>query len=285
MPEDLATNASSEAQPGTNTGVTAAGPLSPTPALTTLEPQVEVPTKPKRDRLFYTAAAALVLVLMLLGFQKYYLQGKLADGTDIPVLRQTPILLHATAMTAWVVLFLVQPVLIASRRRRLHMAIGRFGAVLAVGVVVLGAWVTIDAASLGRPAGGFAGLTTRAFNMMAVSFVVMFGVFVAVAVYFRRRPEIHRPMMLMATLILIPAAVDRFDPIYGLYGGTVMEQAVGPHLSAFVIATLLLVVKWLITRSFDRWFAIAYGSMVASCLLLWRVANTDAWERLANQLL
>lgn len=259
--------------------------MNPAPPLTTYEPRVERPTKRTRGRLFYTGAAALVLVLMLLGFHRYYLRGKTAAGGDVPEPMRIPVILHGSVMTAWVVLCLVQPALVAGRRRRLHMAVGRFGAVLAVGVVVLGAWVAILAASLGRPEGGFAGLSTKAFDMLSVSFVVMFGVFVAIAVYYRRRPEIHRPMMLMGTLIIIPAAVDRFDPLYRLYGGTVMEQALGPHLSAFLIATLLLVVNWLVTRSFDRWFAVAYGSMVASCLLVWRLANTDAWERLATQLL
>lgn len=255
------------------------------PTTTTLKPRVRAPTKPRRDRLFYTGAAALILVLMLLGFHKYYLHWKTSAGGYFPAPMRTPIFLHASVMTAWVVLSVIQPLLIASGRRRLHMTIGRFGAVLALGVVVMGTWVATLAASLGRPEGGFAGLTTKAFDMLSVSFVVMFGVFVAVAVSFRFRPEIHRPMMLMATLIVIPAAVDRFGPIYGLYGGTVFEQTLGPHLSAFVIATLLLVVKWLITGSVDRWFAIAYGSMVASCLLVWRVANTEAWERLATLLL
>ena len=113
---------------------------------------------------------------------------------------------------------------------------------------------------------------------------MLFGVFVTIAVYFRRRPGVHRPMMLMATLIVIPAAVDRFEPIYDLYEGTVFERTIGPHLPAFVIATVLLLVKLVINRSFDRWFAIACCCLVASCLLVWRLANTDAWERLASLL-
>jgi uncharacterized membrane protein len=257
--------------------------MNPNPMLAKVEPRLEAATKPKRDRLFYAGAAALFLVLMLLGFQKYYLHGKLADGSDIPAVRQTPLLLHAIAMSAWVVLFFVQSLLIAGGRRRVHMAIGRFGAVLAVTMVVLGAWVAIQRASLARPEDRSGFLTAKAFCLFALCSVVLFGVFVTVAVYSRRRPWIHRPMMLMATLIVLPAAIDRFEPIYGLYGGTVWEKAIGPHLSVFVIAALLLVVKWLVTRSFDRWFAIAYGSMVASLLLVWRVANTDAWERLAAQ--
>jgi len=257
--------------------------MNPTPTLTTVEPWI--PTKPKRGRLFYAGAATLVLVLMLLGFQKYYLQGKTSAGHDIPVAKQTVILLHASVMTMWFVLFLVQPLLIASGRRRLHMAIGRFGAVLAFGVVVLGAWVAIQAASSAPPEDRMFGLTIKAFCLLAISNVVMFGVLVSVAVYYRHRPKIQRPMMLMATLIVIPAAVDRIGPVLSLYEGTVLELIFGPLISTLVIATLLLGVKWLVSGSIDRWFAIAYGYVVVYCLLVWRLTNTDAWEQLAALLL
>lgn len=255
------------------------------PTRTTDEPRVQVPTKPKRGRLFYTGAAALVLVLMLLGFQQYYLHGKGYPGRDIAPPMQTLVLLHAIAMTAWVVLFLVQPLLVASGNRRVHMAVGRFGAILAACVVVLGMWVAIQGAPLVPPEFRLWGLAPKAFNMFSVVTIVIFGVFVAVGVYYRRRPDIHRPMMLMATLIVIAAAVARIDPLNALYEGTALQTIFGPLLWTVALATLLLVVKWLITGSFDRWFAIGYACLVGSDLLVWRIANTEAWDRLATLLL
>ena len=114
--------------------------------------------------------------------------------------------------------------------------------VLAACVVVLGSWVAIRGASLVPPEERIWGLAPKPFNLFAVVQIVSFGLFVGVGVYYRRRPDIHRPMMLMATL-------------------------------------------WFITPSFDRWFAIGYGCLVASHLLVWWIANSDAWERLATQLL
>ena len=64
-------------------------------------------------RLFYPGTAVLLLVLTHVGFQWYYLHGKAYSGRDIAPPLQTPILMHATVMTAWIVLFLVQPLLIA----------------------------------------------------------------------------------------------------------------------------------------------------------------------------
>jgi hypothetical protein len=259
--------------------------MNPTPTLTPDEPRVKVPAKPKRGRLFYSGAAALLLVLMLLGFQQDYLHGKAFPGRDIAPPLHTLVLLHATAMTTWVVLFLVQPLLIANGRRRVHMAVGRFGAVLAACVVVLGLGLGIQGARLTPPGLRVWGLTPKQFMIVPVVTVVIFGLFVAVGVYYRRRPVVHRPMMLMATLIAIPAAIARIGPLNALYEGTVWQMIFGPFLWTLVIATLLLVVKSLRTRSFDRWFAIAYGCLVASCLVVWRVATTDAWDWFATLLL
>jgi hypothetical protein len=171
------------------------------------------------------------------------------------------------------------------QQRRVHMAVGRFGAVLAACVVVLGSWVAIRGASLVPPEERISGLAPKPFNLFAVVQIVSFGLFVGVGVYYRRRPDIHRPMMLMATLTVIGAAVARIGPLNALYEGTVLQTIFGPDMWTLVLATLLLVVKWFITRSFDRWFAIGYGCLVASHLLVWWVANTDAWERLATSLL
>jgi hypothetical protein len=259
--------------------------MNPTPTLTPDEPRVKGSAKPKHGRLFYSGAAALVLVLMLVGFQQYYLYGQAFPGRDIAPPLHTLVLLHATAMTAWVVLFLVQPLLIANGSRRVHMAVGRFGAVLAACVVVLGLWLGIQAARLTPPGVRVWGLTPRQFMIVPVVTVVIFGLFVAVGVYYRRRPVIHRPMMLMATLIAIPAAVARIGPLNALYEGTVWQTTFGPFLWTLAIATLLFVVKWLMTRSFDRWFAIAYGCLVACCLVVWRAATTDAWNWFATLLL
>jgi uncharacterized membrane protein YozB (DUF420 family) len=259
--------------------------MNPTRTLTPDEPRVRVLPKPKRGRYFYSGAAVLFLVFMLLGFQQYYLHGKAFPGRDIAPPLQTLVLLHATAMTAWIVLFLVQPVLIASGSRRAHMAVGRFGAVLAAGIVVLGLMLGIQGTRLTPPEVRVWGVTPKQFMAVPVVSVVIFGLLVAVGVYYRRRPDIHRPMMLMATLIAIPAAVARIGPLNALYENSVLQTIFGPFLWTLVLATLLLVVRWLVTRSFERWFVIGYCCLVASCLLVWRAATTDAWDRFATLLL
>lgn len=259
--------------------------MNPAPTLTSNEPRVKVPAKPKTDRFFYSGAATILLVLMLLGFQQYYLYGKGYPNRDIAPPMQTPVLLHAIAMTGWVVLFLAQSLLIAGGSRRVHMALGRVGAVLAAGVVILGMWVAIRGAALVPPEARLWGLAPKPFNLAGVVVVAAFGLFVALGVYHRRRPDIHRPMMLMGTLLVLSAAVARIGPLSALYEGTALQTLFGTFLWTLALATFLLVAKCVLNRAWDHWFAIGYGGLVATCLLLWRAANTETWERLATLLL
>ena len=212
------------------------------------------------DRWFYSGAAALILALMLLGFQQYYLHGKAYPGRPIAPPIRTLVHLHAAAMTAWVVLFLIQPLLIATGNRRVHMVVGSFGAGLAACIVILGLSLGIQGREYTPPVVRIWGLTPGQFMMVPVATVSLFGLLVALGVMTRRRPDVHRPLMLMATLIAIPAAVSRIGPLNALYEGTVLQTIFGPFLWTLVLATLLLVAKCLTRRSLDRW----------SCARVWR---------------
>jgi hypothetical protein len=259
--------------------------MSTISALTTNEPRATTSAKSKPGRLFYAGAAALILVLMFLGFQRYYLHGQAFPEREIPPPMRTLIMLHATAMTAWVVLFMVQSLLVVNRGYRVHMALGRVGAVLAAGMVVLGLMVGIISARHTPPEVRIWTLTPRQFLSVPLITIVLFGLCVAVAVWYRRRPDVHRPMMLTATLIAIPAAVSRIGALSALYEGTAVETVVGPFLWTLVLATVLLVTKCVLTRSFDRWLAVGYSVVVGSSLLIMQLARTAAWDRFAGLLM
>jgi hypothetical protein len=52
-----------------------------------------------------------------------------------------------------------------------------------------------------------------------------------------------------------------------------------------VIGLLLLTVKWLLTRSWDRWYAMGYAGLVVTSASIMRLATTSAWDHLARYLL
>jgi hypothetical protein len=255
------------------------------PPLVEEEPRAKVWTPVSGARLFYPGVAVLLLVLMFLGFREYYLHGRAFPHRPIAPPIATLVLLHGITMSAWVVLLLVQSLLVLNRRIRVHRALGMIGAALAVGMVVLGLRVGIESVRLTPPQARIWGLAPRQFLAVPLISILIFAGFVALGVWYRRRPAVHRPMMLLATFAIIPAAVSRIEPLSALYVGTVWETVFGPFFWTLVLGALLAPVKWLLSRSFDRAYALGYLFLVVSSVLILRLATTGAWDRFASFLL
>jgi hypothetical protein len=228
--------------------------------------------------MLYAATAALLFVIMLLGFQQFYLHGRgYPDHELAPPIRRL-LLAHGLAMTGWMTLFLVQSLLIVSGNRRLHMTLGRLGAVLAVVMVLLGLWLPIATTRV-EPDVTLWGLDRRHFMAIPMLSILSFGAFVAVGISQRRRPEIHRPMMLMATLTIVAAASDRITGLPGLFAMSVWGRAFGPFFPAICIGGVLLVAKWALSHKFDRWYAAGYVAMTGVCAFIMDVAHTRLWDQ------
>jgi hypothetical protein len=78
----------------------------------------------KLDRYFYSISAVVFLLITFWGFHSFYLYGKAAGGNPIAPEMFVLDSIHDAAMSAWVLLFLVQALLIGVRNRRLHMRLG-----------------------------------------------------------------------------------------------------------------------------------------------------------------
>ena len=239
------------------------------------------PTRSNPARFLHLTFAVLLFVLTFLGFQFFYLQGKAYPGREILPQVKTLVMLHGLFMSAWMVLYVVQPLLIAIGNRRLHMAIGKFGAVLAAGMVVLGPMVSVAATRYG-PEFPLWGLNRRQFMAIPILGMLVFSVFVGIGVWQRRRPAIHRSMMLLATLAILVAATDRIGALHGLYGESIWGRVFGPFFPELVICAAFLGVKGLLTRSFDRWFAVGFAAFAVVSASIMQIATTDGWFRFAS---
>jgi len=231
-------------------------------------------------RLLYAAASLLLLMLMLVGFQQFYLHGRGYPAHPLASPIRTLLIAHGVAMTLWIVTLVVQSLLIVGGNRRLHMAVGPFGVALAVPMVLLGLWLPIQTTRF-EPDVTLWGLNRVHFMAIPMITILTFGAFVAVAIRQRRRAEIHRPMMLLATLSIIPAATDRITGLPNLYGASIWGALFGPFFIALMIGTLFLAAKSLVTRAFDRRLAIGLAVLIVVDLLIMRMAHTDAWGRFA----
>lgn len=226
----------------------------------------------KRDRFFYTCCAAIFLVLMVIGFRNYIFGGRLFNGSPINPAMLAAIVAHSSAVFAWFLLFFVQSLLIATQNRRLHMKLGWSVLVIASMIAVTGPVVAIRSTSLESitvfdwPA--------RPFLLVMLTEIALYVIFVAIGVLNRKRPRIHRPMMLLASLSLMSGATGRIPLVNSIFGFHQWMALFGPVVA---LGGLCLLVRWAMTRTFEREFAIGYATLVVVTLAVSRLAITNVW--------
>lgn len=125
---------------------------------------------------------------------------------------------HALLMGSWLLLFLAQATLMATGRRAHHKKLGLIAVLLAPAVVVVMIGVVKSSWSL-TASGPPDLLTPRELGRInfrsnvlleQVRMTILFAVFVSWALLSRRRdPGTHKRMMVLATVIPLPAAIDR----------------------------------------------------------------------------
>jgi hypothetical protein len=161
------------------------------------------------DRPLYLLAAIIFPLIVLAGFARtYYLKGYFAT----PPLPNLIVQVHGIIMTAWVVLFIVQVTLVAKRRTKLHQRLGILGAGLAALVFIVGIVTAIYAAArfvndpslvpLGAP-------PPLPFLIIPIGDMVIFAILITTALYYRKRLDIHKRLMLLAAINLLTPAIAR----------------------------------------------------------------------------
>jgi len=230
-----------------------------------------VRTRIRRDRVFYTTLPMAMAVAVFVGFSRsYYL--KTAFGT--PAL--SPLYhLHGLLFTCWMLLLMIQPALVAARRTPLHRRVGVGGGVLAIAMMVAAYAAIID---LGHRGVGPPGIDPLSFLIVPASTLVVFPVLIGGAFLWRRTPEIHKRLMLIGSLELVPAGFGRWPLIANL----------GP-LAYFGLADLFVAAMLIHDRSTRGRFhpATIYGGLflLASQVLRIVISGSEAWLSFARWLI
>ena len=229
----------------------------------------------RSDQLFYVIAASAMLILTAIGFRFFFLHGKASGGGEITSQIFPLVVVHGLAMFGWVILFFVQSVLIVAGNRRLHTVIGPAGAVLAGIIVVLGS--TAAALSVHFNPEGYSELGgARSFLAIMLAEMVGFGTFVALGMKYRRRVEIHRPMMLLATMFIISGSLARCPYI----GNLAIVPPLYVYLPMLLFAGLLFLLQWGMTRVPNRWHAFGLAGLAATCIVSVIVGSSTVWNQM-----
>lgn len=238
-------------------------------------------TRPRSDGFFYSGAALVILVLTVIGFWPFYARGlAFGDRTISPGILPL-VRVHAAAMSAWVILFLAQSLLIRTRNHRLHMKLGWSALVIASTIGSTGALIAVRSVKA-DPDFQFWGMEYRQFLLVMLAEVGLYTSFVMAGLWFRKRPETHRSMMLLASLSILGGATVRTPFFFPIFGEAGWMGIFGP---IFALGVTFLLVRSLLNRAIDWPMAVGYATMVVVYVFAAIYALSDTWRQLANRLL
>ncbi|MEO5894465.1 MAG: hypothetical protein ABIS06_02060 [Vicinamibacterales bacterium] len=229
------------------------------------------------DRLFYSSIGIVMAMIVVIGFSPtYYLRGYFgAPPTLSGTKALTPLMhVHATLFTSWVLLFILQTTLIATRRVAVHRTLGVAGVALAACMVVVGLVTAVEAAGRGAAPPG---IDPLAFMVVPFFDVLLFGSFVTAATLKRRDKEAHKRLMVLAYVCIITAGVARLPGVV----------AFGPL--AFFGLSFLVVVAGIVYDRISRGHvhrAYVWGLtiLVLSVPVRLALSGTAVWRSLATTL-
>jgi hypothetical protein len=227
------------------------------------------------QRWFWFAGALFAALVVFVGFAPTFYLKSVFGTPQLSTLR----LVHGTVFSAWIVLFVAQTWLVATRRRDAHRALGAFGALLLMAMCVAGYQVAIES--------GRSGFTPDPAKVSALSFMAVplfdlgvFALLVLAALVLRARSDWHKRLMLVATLSLLPPAIARvalqLPPLPVLpvaFGGTAIVIVAAAVLDAVSLRRLHPAMLW--------------GGLLVILSLPGRllIGGTQAWQDFAGRLI
>jgi hypothetical protein len=225
------------------------------------------------ERLFYCGMALLATAAVVIGFgPSWFMRGYITSSRPLTPLAPL-VVVHAVALTAWMVVFITQAGLISTRQHKLYMRLGIATVGLAVVIVMTGLLTGARQASLGSGPPGIPPLTWFATPFLDM---VVFTGLVAGGYVYRRDPQTHKRLMLCATLLMLQPGVGRM---------ALPDTMLGPELGtliAFLVATPLLAWDFAQRGRPHKATLIGLGALGAEQLLRRAIWRTEPWQEAAS---
>jgi len=220
-------------------------------------------------RPLYVVLSVLMGAIAIIGFWVTYF-GPLARGTH-----NQPLLIHvhAAVFVGWLMLFVTQAVLAAVGRVKAHRALGRAGIWYGVLLILTGVWTAVSrSAHHMRTDGSGEGLLFVALLDMAI-FTPFFGA----AIAYRRKPQVHKRLMVVAATMLLIAAVGRFwflpaPPLDMLVSAAIWFSPV----------LLAMAHDWVTTRRIHPVYVLGLAAFLCRLISPALVIGTPAWSSIAR---
>ena len=160
------------------------------------------------DKYFYFAMGLLAACVVVAGFRL-----TVNDHLFHPAVPRPLILwFHGSAFSGWVLFYIIQSALVRTHNVKVHRSLGWFGAGLGAAMVVLGFTTAVVMSRFDIHTLHETGIAE--FLIIPFYDMVAFGTLVTLAILWRKKPDLHRRLLFLATAGLLDAGFGRFDYLF-----------------------------------------------------------------------
>ena len=181
----------------------------------------------RRSHQFYLGLALSLIATVVTGFWPTYFSTLLSGGVARPLVMHV----HGAIFTGWMALLFLQIALAATGRVRTHRRVGTFGIWYGAAVFVMGVIATFAAPVIHLQRAEWTMEQAAGFLILPIGDMILFGGFFGAAVRFRNKPDVHKRLIIAATVALAFAAVARMN--FSLPAFFVLWMAPMAALAAF----------------------------------------------------
>jgi len=156
------------------------------------------------DHQFFTGSALAMIVAVFIGFaHTYFLAGVFHAPLPSAIIH-----IHGAVFSGWLFLVIAQTSLVSAGRVDIHRKLGIAAMIYAACMVPLGILAATD--SLVRGSSPVLGRDPRVFYIVPTTEVLVFGILMGLAFYYRRVPATHKRLIYVANTALLLAAIARW---------------------------------------------------------------------------
>jgi len=225
------------------------------------------------SKYFYLFMSLLIVAVIVYGFSFTIDKNLIHPAVPRPWI----LYVHATIFSGWLVFFILQSTLVRLGGVQWHRRLGQFG-------VALGTLIPIIGVSTAVVMGRFNTVSLHATDAESSLVIPLFDMVCftstfPLAVYWRKKPELHRRLMLVATCALTAAGFGRFPerilPPYLFYAGVDLLIVLG-------VARDLIV-----NRAVHRVYLFVLPPFILGQTIVTYIAfhNVPFWVRIAHAIL
>jgi hypothetical protein len=224
------------------------------------------------SRYFYFCMSLAFAAIVIVGFSRTVNASLFHANPPRPLL----LWIHGAAFSLWVVFFIAQSALVRARKVSVHRLLGWFGVGLATVMVVLGLTIAVvmarfDSVVLNQK-------DADAFLSVPFVDVLSFGSCIALAIYWRKKPEYHRRLVFMASCLLMDAPFGRFDFIFN-------------HSLFYIVLDCLILLgvlrDWVVDKRVHKVYLYALPSLIvlqSFAVYAWRI-DPKWWQTITQAIL